>query len=147
MPLHTAAYLGAFGGSLVSASSFSSDIFSWQEGRKKQRLANRGPVISMMRYVDPVSDILALLTRAGLGVAAACIFRHEVTGSIAAVAVGASAPGIIAQFGKRTFPDFVTEPEDERKSAAKNENIGEMTNPVPQQGSNSPEIRLPEEQL
>ncbi|HXL92975.1 MAG TPA: hypothetical protein VN969_28945 [Streptosporangiaceae bacterium] len=53
---------------------------------------------------DPVPDLAVAFTRALLGCAAGWLLHDEITGMYAALAVGASAPGLLAGLGKATTP-------------------------------------------
>jgi|SRR5882724_7348239 len=142
----TAIFLGAGGGTIVSAVRFCADMSARQEERRAQKRLGRLPLLAITQFIDPWPDLWVLLTRAILGAAAAYVFRGEVTGHTAAIAVGASAPAILAQFGRRPFPDPLPDPEAEPKSADKNKNIEEIQDPVPRQRLDSREITpLPEE--
>jgi hypothetical protein len=96
--LTTAITFGAVGGSVIEAMVFYSHISAWQSARHRA-LTNRRSLPSLRRYVDPLSDALAALTRILLGAAAGWLFHSEITGVYAAVAVGASAPALLRQMG------------------------------------------------
>lgn len=108
----TAACFGAGGGFVVSAVAFCADVHAWQEERHRQRRARMSPLPKLTQFMDPWADLLALLTRIALGGMAGYVFHGEVVGNTAAMAVGAAAPALLAQFGKQTFPDFISEPKD-----------------------------------
>ena len=64
----------------------------------------QGPLPSLSRYIDPVPDAAVAVTRALLGCAAGWLLHDEITGAYAALAVGASAPALLAGLGKATTP-------------------------------------------
>ncbi len=99
MDWHVALGLGALGGLIVEAVVFYSRVSAWQTARHRQREQGRKRLPPLRRYVDPLADALAGLTRVMLGAGAGWLFHPQVTGVYAAVAVGAAAPALLQQFG------------------------------------------------
>ena len=56
------------------------------------------------RFADPAADFWVLVTRIALGAMAGALFHSQVLGPTAAIAVGASAPALLAQFGNESVP-------------------------------------------
>jgi hypothetical protein len=50
--------------------------------------------------MDVKADALVLLTRFFLGATGGAVFHSQIVGTTAAIAIGASAPALLAQFGK-----------------------------------------------
>jgi hypothetical protein len=94
---------GAGGGLIAEAVVTYGRLRSWQEARHAARAAE-APLPPLDRFVDPLADSLAALMRVALGGAAGWLLHTEVTGIYAAVAVGASAPALLAQIGRATTP-------------------------------------------
>ncbi|MEU6142463.1 hypothetical protein ABZ848_19080 [Streptomyces sp. NPDC047081] len=92
---------GALGGLVVEFLVFYGRIAAWQTARHRA-LEGRKPPDELPRldkFVDPLSDLLAALTRLSLGAGAGCIFHPQLSGALATVAVGASAPTLLKQLG------------------------------------------------
>lgn len=94
---------GAVGGLIAEAAVTYGRLRSWQEARHSARMSGT-PLPPLGRFVDPLADSLAALMRVALGGAAGWLLHTEVTGIYAAVAVGASAPALLAQIGRATTP-------------------------------------------
>jgi hypothetical protein len=94
----TAAY-GALGGGVIEAVVFYGRLSAWQSARHRALDRNSRHLPRIRKYIDPFSDTLAALTRLGLGAIAGALFHGQVTGAYAAIAVGASAPALLLQFG------------------------------------------------
>jgi hypothetical protein len=94
---------GAAGGLIIEAVDMWGRLHAWQQARHLARSRNR-PLPSFTRFVDPVPDLAVAFTRALLGCAAAWLLHDEITGTYAALAVGASAPALLAGLGKATTP-------------------------------------------
>jgi hypothetical protein len=93
-----AAALGMVGGGIVEAVAFWGNLAAWQQARHvARRRGRRLPPVT--RYVDPAADALAAVTRLVLGAAAALILHTQISGVVTAIAVGASAPALLAQLG------------------------------------------------
>ncbi|WP_327714255.1 hypothetical protein OG381_01625 [Streptomyces sp. NBC_00490] len=92
---------GATGGLVVEIVVFYGRIAAWQTARHRALAkGKRGEQLPRFdKYVDPPSDVLAALTRLSLGAGAGWIFAPQLTGALAAVAVGASAPALLRQLG------------------------------------------------
>ncbi len=90
--------LGACGGAVVEALTFSARVQAWQQSRH-QALARGRALKPLTKFVDPVADSLALFTRLGLGALSGFLFHTEVSGALAAIMVGASAPALLRQLG------------------------------------------------
>lgn len=92
---------GALGGLVVEILVFYRRIATWQAARHHALARNkrRKQLPRFGKYVDPPSDALAALTRLSLGAGAGWIFSPQLTGALATVAVGASAPALLRQLG------------------------------------------------
>jgi hypothetical protein len=92
---------GALGGLVVEVVVFYGRIATWQAARHQALTSNkrRKQLPRLDKYVDPASDALAALTRVSLGAGAGLLFAPQLTGALATVAVGASAPALLRQFG------------------------------------------------
>jgi hypothetical protein len=92
---------GALGGLVVEIVVFYGRIAAWQTARHRALARNkrRKQLPRLGKYVDPASDTLAALTRVSLGAGAGWLFAPQLTGALATVAVGASAPALLRQFG------------------------------------------------
>ena len=96
----TAVSLGACGGAIVQALAFFSRLQAWQEARLKARAPKRRSRVPLLTsYIDPLADILVLITRVGLGALAGGLLHAQVSGAYAAVAIGAAAPALLRQVG------------------------------------------------
>ena len=102
----TAVSYGAAGGLLTEAVDMCGRLRAWQQARHVARWRNvrKRPPPSLTRFVDPVPDLAVAFTRALLGCAAGWLLRDEIAGMYAALAVGASAPALLAGLGKATTP-------------------------------------------
>ncbi|MGP3757432.1 hypothetical protein B046DRAFT_06112 [Streptomyces sp. LamerLS-316] len=95
------ALYGAGGGLVVEAVVTFGRLHAWQQARHVSRVA--GDVLPKLgAYIDPPADSLAALFRVVLGCAAGWLLHGELGGMLAAVAVGASAPAVLAQMGSAT---------------------------------------------
>ncbi|WP_051833427.1 hypothetical protein [Streptomyces sp. NRRL S-646] len=92
---------GALGGLVVEIVVFYGRIAAWQTARHRALAKNRrrDRLPRLDKYIDPPSDALAALTRLSLGAGAGWIFHPQLTGALATVAVGASAPALLRQLG------------------------------------------------
>ncbi|MFK0256276.1 hypothetical protein [Streptomyces sp. NPDC090445] len=95
---------GAGGGLIAEAIVTFGRLNAWQQARHAARAAGAtGDALPALDvFVDPLADSLAALFRLALGAAAGWLLHGEVTGVYAAVTVGASAPALLAQFGRAT---------------------------------------------
>jgi hypothetical protein len=94
-----AAMYGALGGGVIEAVVFYGRLSAWQSARHRALARNSRHLPRIQKYIDPLSDTLAALTRLGLGAIAGALFHWQITGAYAAIAVGASAPALLLQFG------------------------------------------------
>lgn len=92
---------GALGGLVVEIVVLYGRIAAWQTARHRALAGNkrRKQLPRLDKYVDPPSDMLAAVTRLSLGAVAGWIFSPQVTGALATVAVGATAPALLRQLG------------------------------------------------
>jgi len=93
-----AAVLGMVGGGVVEAVALWGNLAAWQQARHKARRRGRR-LPPLTRYVDPAADALVAVTRLVLGAAAAILLHDQISGAVTAIAVGASAPALLAQLG------------------------------------------------
>ncbi|SCL34857.1 hypothetical protein GA0070624_5101 [Micromonospora rhizosphaerae] len=93
-----AAALGMIGGGIVEVVAVWGNLAAWQKARHLARRRGRR-LPPMIRYVDPAADTLVAVTRLVLGAAAALILHTQISGAVTAIAVGASAPALLAQLG------------------------------------------------
>lgn len=102
----TAVSYGAAGGLITEAVDMWGRLRAWQQARQaaRSRRARKRPPPSLAWFVDPVPDLAVAFTRALLGCAAGWLLHDEITGMYAALAVGASAPALLAGLGKATTP-------------------------------------------
>ncbi|TYB52971.1 hypothetical protein FXF51_50240 [Nonomuraea sp. PA05] len=110
----TAAGLGAVGGAVIEILYVWSSLTAWQQARRKARSKRKGGKLPRLdEYLDPVADSLVAATRLALGAAACLLFKDQITGTMAAIAVGASAPALLRQVGTlrslRQIPDAPAE--------------------------------------
>jgi hypothetical protein len=93
-----AAALGMIGGLVVEVVAVWGNLAAWQKARHTaRRRGRRLPPVT--RYVDPAADALVAVTRLVLGAAAAVLLHQQISGAVTAIAVGASAPALLAQLG------------------------------------------------
>jgi hypothetical protein len=71
----------------------------WHAARLRARATKRRKLPALTSYIDPLADLLVLITRMGLGALAGALFHAQVIGATAAIAVGASAPALLRQVG------------------------------------------------
>lgn len=95
------ALCGAGGGLIVEAVVTFGRMHAWQQARHTARAAAE-PLPPIGTFIDPPADSLAALFRVVLGGVAGWLLHGEVAGVFAAVAVGASAPAVLAQMGRAT---------------------------------------------
>jgi hypothetical protein len=99
----TAICYGAVGGLITEAVDMWGRLRAWQQARHTARTGKMTPP-PVTRFIDPVPDVAVALTRTLLGGAAGWLLHQEITGMYAALAVGASAPALLAGLGKATTP-------------------------------------------
>ncbi|WP_406126912.1 hypothetical protein [Streptomyces sp. NBC_00989] len=90
---------GALGGLVVEAVAFHRRIAVWQEARHQARAKSRKKLPGLGKFIDAPADITVAITRLALGAGGGAAFHSQVTGALAALAVGASAPALISQLG------------------------------------------------
>ncbi|MFJ9004090.1 hypothetical protein [Streptomyces canus] len=115
----TAIMCGALGGCVIEAIAFYGNVSAWQAERREllARPREDRPLPTLRARIDIPADSLVLLTRLALGALAGALFHSQVIGMTAAVAVGASAPGLLRQLGTtRTVQEAVREPEPARET-------------------------------
>ncbi|MGR6919515.1 hypothetical protein ACU635_35225 [[Actinomadura] parvosata] len=92
--------LGATGGLIVEVIAVWGHLTTWQRDRHRARASSRKrPLPPLTKYIDPPADILVALTRILMGAGAGWLMHDQVTGPIAAIAVGAAAPALLRQLG------------------------------------------------
>jgi hypothetical protein len=94
----TAAALGMVGGGIVEAVAVWGNLTAWQRARHRARSQGRA-LPKLTRYVDPAADSLVAISRPILGALAVLLLHAQVSGTISAIAVGASAPALLGQLG------------------------------------------------
>jgi hypothetical protein len=94
-----AAVYGALGGLLVEGVIFSGNVIGWQDASHRAARSGDNERPPMSGYIQPIPDLLAALTRALLGAVLGFAFHGQVTGALAAVAIGVSGPAVVAQLG------------------------------------------------
>src|SRR5713101_2730996 len=88
--------LGAAGGAIAEAVDRWADLTDWQRARHAARLKQEAlPALTM--YIDLLADGLVALSRLAMGALIGWLFHNEVSGVAAAIAVGATAPALLAQ--------------------------------------------------
>lgn len=90
--------LGSAGGLLVELVEFYNRLIAWRSRRRHRRTSR----VAFREFFDVGPDIAVALTRAGLGAIAGLAFGAggQVTGVYGLLAVGASAPVLLTQFGQ-----------------------------------------------
>lgn len=106
MDWQSACAWGAAGGALVEVVNLSARMMEWRDARYAARMTT-GELPKLGKHLDPLADGLVALTRLGLGVLAGLIFHGQITGAEAAVAVGATAPALLRQFGASRTHDVL----------------------------------------
>lgn len=101
MDWQAAAGFGAAGGAVVEVIVLFGNLTAWQSARSAARDHRSAPP-SLARFIDLPADIPVAVTRLLLGALAGLLFHDQVTGTMAAVAVGASAPALLRQLGRAT---------------------------------------------
>lgn len=90
--------LGIAGGGIVETINIWSNLNAWQQNRREARHRGR-ELPGWILYFDPGPDIAVAVTRLLLGGLSGLIFHAQVTGQMAAIAVGAAAPALLRQVG------------------------------------------------
>lgn len=95
------ALLGGAGGATVEILALFYSVIQWQTNRKttKGRLKAHPP--KLRRYVDPYAASVVLILRVALGAFVAWLFGYtgQITGAVAAVALGFAAPMVLKELG------------------------------------------------
>jgi hypothetical protein len=99
----TAVSYGAAGGLITEAVDMWGRLREWQRARREAR-SRKEPLPPFTAFIDLVPDSTVAVTRALLGCAAGWLLHDEITGMYAALAVGASAPALLAGLGRATTP-------------------------------------------
>ena len=99
MGLPDAVMLGGVGGAIVQLMALWGSVTVWQKARHDLLMDGIRPLPSLTSYIDPLADTLVALTRLCMGALAGLMFYDQITGVTAAIAVGASGPALLAQFG------------------------------------------------
>ncbi len=101
----TAIYYGAAGGLITEAVDVWQRLRSWRQARQAA-LIGRKPLPGLApRFIDPAPDLCRSRSpRSGSAICASWLLHTEITGMYAALAVGASAPALLAGLGKATAP-------------------------------------------
>ncbi|WP_113698596.1 hypothetical protein [Nonomuraea lactucae] len=95
-----AVLLGATGGLVVEIIAVWANLTAWQRDRHRIRANSRKRALPpLTRYIDPPADALVALTRLLMGAGAGWLMHDQVTGPMAAIAVGAAAPALLRQLG------------------------------------------------
>jgi hypothetical protein len=105
---------GALGGCVIEAIAFYGNVSAWQAERREllARPQPDRPLPTLRARIDLPADSLVFLTRLALGAIAGALFHSQIIGMTAAVAVGASAPGLLRQLGTtRPVQEAVQEPQ------------------------------------
>lgn len=113
LPWPEAAGLGAIGGLVVEIVFTYRRLSAWQQACHAAAAAGKRSRPSYTSFIDPGPDLAVACSRAVLGVLAGLLLRSEVTGVYAALAVGASAPALLAGLGKAATPAQVPRAERE----------------------------------
>jgi hypothetical protein len=94
-----AVMLGVAGGAIVQLIALWGSMTTWQKARHDLLMDSMRPLPALTSYIDPLADTLVALTRLCMGALAGLMFHDQITGITAAIAVGASGPALLAQFG------------------------------------------------
>ncbi|MBO1420070.1 hypothetical protein [Streptomyces sp. FH025] len=106
METATLLLLGAAGGSLRVLVDLYNSTMEWREARRAHRQANADEpsagVPVFRDFVDLWPDLLAAAFHTALGAGAAAMFGStgQISGAYAAIAVGISAPAVLAHLGQ-----------------------------------------------
>lgn len=95
----TVTALGAVGGALVEFVNVYARLAGWQSARHAARERGESDLPGLSAYIDAPADSLVALTRLVLGATAGLVFHAQVSGAVAAIAVGACAPALLRQVG------------------------------------------------
>lgn len=116
MDWQAATGFGAAGGAVVEVIVLFGNLTTWQAARSAARRRNRA-LPSLARFVDLPADLAVAVTRLLLGALAGLLFHDQVTGTMAAIAVGASAPALLRQLGRATTVQEAVAGDHEPRSA------------------------------
>ncbi|MFL6056100.1 MAG: hypothetical protein ACJ72W_24830 [Actinoallomurus sp.] len=90
---------GGGGGLIVEAVVLLQNLETWRDARRRTRSSTETAPTHFSDHVDVVPDALAALTRMVIGAAMGLLLHTQITGTWAAVAIGASAPALVRQLG------------------------------------------------
>ncbi|WP_432933498.1 hypothetical protein ACQPZZ_18055 [Microbispora sp. CA-135349] len=90
---------GAVGGLIVEAIAAWNHLSAWRDARLLAR-SKRKRRPALRDFIDLPADTAVACTRAALGCAAGALPHGQISGSYAAVAVGAAAPALLASIGR-----------------------------------------------
>ena len=107
---------GAVGGLVVEAVFTWRRLQAWQQARHTA-MAAQGPLPAITKFIDPGADVSVAFTRAVLGCLAGWALHSQVTGMVAALTVGASAPALLANLAKVSKPSRALQGEPELNGA------------------------------
>lgn len=96
----TATMLGMAGGLIVSVVGVWGDLITWQSACRYARSQGKR-LPKLTDYTDPASDSAVGLARVVLGGLAGLLLHGQVSGTISAIAIGASAPALLRQLGMK----------------------------------------------
>ncbi|MEO3858530.1 hypothetical protein [Acrocarpospora sp. B8E8] len=124
-----AVVFGALGGALVELINTWGNLTAWQSARREALRSRKRSLPSIGLYIDPLPDALVALTRVLLGGLAGFLFHSQVTGIVAAVAVGAAGPALLRQLGtassvREALQRGVTSDEPAQATDTASENTG-----------------------
>lgn len=107
---------GMAGGAIVELVALGGNLLQWRSDRATVRRANRRksakrqePLQSWREYIDLWPDLAVAVTRLVFGAIGGLIFHSQVTSPLAAIAVGASAPALLRQFGSARNIDEIAD--------------------------------------
>lgn len=107
---------GAVGGLVVEAVFTGRRLQAWQQARYRAKAAE-SPLPAITKFIDPGADVSVAFTRAVLGCLAGFALHAQVSGMYAALAVGASAPALLANLAKVTKPSEIQQGEPKLNGA------------------------------
>jgi hypothetical protein len=94
-----AVLLGAGGGLVVEVIGVWGHLTAWQRDRHQARASRKRAMPGLSRYIDPLADALVAITRLLLGAVAGGLMHDQISGAVAAIAVGAAGPALLRQLG------------------------------------------------
>lgn len=126
--------LGACGGAVVQAVTLSNDVHAWQSARRDALARGKSLLPKLAESIDPRSEALVALTRLVMGALAGFVFHSQVTGTYAAIAVGAAAPALLKQFGAARSLAALNVPEGTMSGTAASQGIADTDALLPEDG-------------